>query len=98
SSDERWVRVETHLEALETTRLPLISKKTGFSIETIQEAWEDLRTLKPKPGADFTETSAPAVTPDVFVEKDEEGKYKVHLEDGDLPSLYISPYYRRLLQ
>ena len=96
--EELQVLIEHHLEDLENNRLPLISKKTGFSIETIQEAWEDLRTLKPKPGADFAETSAPAVTPDVFVEKDEDGKYEVHLEDGDLPSLYISPYYRKLLQ
>ena len=96
--EELQVLIEHHLEDLENNRLPLISKKTGFSIETIQEAWEDLRTLKPKPGADFTETSAPAVTPDVFVEKDDHGKYEVHLEDGDLPSLYISPYYRKLLQ
>jgi RNA polymerase sigma-54 factor len=96
--EELQVLIEHHLEDLENNRLPLISKKTGFSIETIQEAWEDLRTLKPKPGADFSETSAPAVTPDVFVEKNDEDKYEVHLEDGDLPSLYISPYYRRLLQ
>jgi RNA polymerase sigma-54 factor len=96
--EELRVLIENHLEDLENNRLPLISKKTGFSIETIQEAWEDLKTLKPKPGADFNESSAPAVTPDVFVEKDEQGKYEVHLEDGELPSLYISPYYRKLLQ
>jgi RNA polymerase sigma-54 factor len=96
--EELKVLIENHLEDLENNRLPLISKKTGFSIETIQEAWEDLRTLKPKPGADFSESSAPAVTPDVFVEKNEQGKYEVRLEDGDLPSLYISPYYRKLLQ
>jgi RNA polymerase sigma-54 factor len=96
--EELQVLIEHHLEDLENNRLPLISKKTGFSIETIQEAWEDLRTLKPKPGADFAETNVPAVTPDVFVEKDDEGKYAVHLEDGDLPSLYISPAHRRMLQ
>jgi RNA polymerase sigma-54 factor len=96
--DELKVLIEHHLEDLENNRLPLISKKTGFSIETIQEAWEDLRTLKPKPGADFNESSAPAVTPDVFVEKNDQGRYEVRLEDGDLPSLYISPYYRKLLQ
>ncbi|RIK87969.1 MAG: RNA polymerase sigma-54 factor [Planctomycetota bacterium] len=96
--EELQVLIEHHLEDLENNRLPLIAKKTGFSIETINEAWEDLRTLKPKPGADFSESTAPAVTPDVFVEKNEHGRYEVRLEDGDLPSLYISPYYRRLLQ
>ncbi len=96
--EELQVLIENHLEDLENNRLPLISKKTGFSIETIQEAWEDLRTLKPKPGAEFNDTLAPAVTPDVYVDRREGGGYEVRLPEGDLPSLYISPYYRRLLQ
>jgi RNA polymerase sigma-54 factor len=96
--EELQVLIENHLEDLENNRLPLISKKTGFSIETIQEAWEDLRTLKPKPGADFNETFAPTVTPDVYVESRSEGGYSVRLEDGQLPTLYISPTYRKLLQ
>lgn len=96
--EEVHTLITGHLEDLENNRLPLISKKTGYSIELIQEAWEELRHLKPKPGAEFAESSAPNVTPDVFVEKNEEGKYEVRLEDGELPSLYISPYYRKLLQ
>ena len=96
--EELQVLIENHLENLENNRLPLISKKTGFSIETIQEAWEDLRTLKPKPGAEFNETFVPSVTPDVFVDPKNEGGYQVRLEDGQLPSLYISPTYRKLLQ
>jgi RNA polymerase sigma-54 factor len=96
--EELQVLIEHHLEDLENNRLPLISKKTGFSIETIQEAWEDLRTLKPKPGAEFNETFAPTVTPDVYVEPKDEGGYSVRLEDDQLPTLYISPTYRKLLQ
>ncbi len=96
--EELQVLIENHLEDLENNRLPLIAKKTGFSIETIQEAWEDLRTLKPKPGAEFNETFAPAVTPDVYVERKDEGGYEVRLEDTQLPSLYISNTYRNLLQ
>ncbi len=96
--EELQVLIENHLEDLENNRLPLISKKTGFSIETIQESWEDLRTLKPKPGSEFNETLVPSVTPDVFVETKSEGGYKVRLEEGQLPSLYISPTYRKLLQ
>ncbi|TWU17609.1 RNA polymerase factor sigma-54 [Bythopirellula polymerisocia] len=96
--EELQVLIENHLEDLENNRLPLIVKKTGFSIETIQEAWEDLRTLKPKPGAEFNETFAPSVTPDVYVERKDEGGYEVRLEDTQLPSLYISNTYRNLLQ
>ena len=96
--EELQVLIEHHLEDLENNRLPLISKKTGFSIETIQEAWTDLKTLKPKPGAEFSDDDAPVVTPDVFVDRREEGGYEVRLEDSDLPSLYISPAHRRMLQ
>ncbi len=57
----------------------------------------ELRKLKPKPGADFFSEHVPNVTPDVFVELGDDGKYKVRLEDGRTPNLYISPYYRQLL-
>jgi RNA polymerase sigma-54 factor len=96
--DELRVLITHHLEDLENNRLPQISKKIGLSIEKIQEVWHELRKLKPKPGADFTESTVPSVTPDVFVDRNEQGKYEIRLEDGQLPSLYISPYYRKLLR
>ena len=79
--DELRTLISDHLEDLENNRLPQISKKTGLSIETIQEVWQELRKLKPKPGADFSESTVPSVTPDVFVERNEAGKYEVRLED-----------------
>ena len=33
----------------------------------------------------------------MFVELDDDGQYQVRLEDGRTPSLFISPYYRKLL-
>jgi RNA polymerase sigma-54 factor len=89
--------ISSHLEDLEYNRLPVISRKTGYSIELIQEALVELRKLKPKPGATFNEAYVPNVTPDIFIEPDEEGGYRVRLEEGNTPSLFISPYYRRLL-
>ncbi len=90
--------ISGHLEDLEHNRLPVIERRTGYSMELIHETWHELRKLKPKPGADFTDVHAPTVTPDVFVDLAEGGKYKVYLEDGRTPSLFISPYYRKLLQ
>ncbi len=74
----------------------MISRRTGYSIELIQQALAELRKLNPKPGADYNNVPVPPVTPDVFVELDEDGKYQVRLEDGRTPSLFISPYYRKL--
>ncbi len=89
--------ISNHLEDLEHNRMPLISKKIGLSIEQIGEVLEELRKLNPKPGADYHEAYVPNVTPDVFVDLLERGGYEVRLEDGQTPSLFISPQYRRLL-
>jgi RNA polymerase sigma-54 factor len=88
--------ISAHLEDLEHNRLPVISRRTGYSIELIQQTLVELRKLNPKPGADFSNALVPPVTPDVFVELAEDGQYKVRLEDGRTPSLFISPYYRKL--
>jgi RNA polymerase sigma-54 factor len=71
--DELRTLIANHLEDLENNRLPQISKKTGMSIEKIQEVWHELRKLKPKPGADCAETTVPSVVPDVFVERNVAG-------------------------
>lgn len=88
--------IADHLENLQQNRLPVIERRTGYSIEIIQQTLRELRKLNPKPGADFQQALVPPVTPDVFVEPTEEGRYEVRLEDGRTPSLFISPYYRKL--
>ncbi len=62
----------------------------------IQQALTELRKLNPKPGADYNNVPVPSVTPDVFVELGDNGKYQIRMEDGRTPSLFISPYYRKL--
>ena len=66
-------------------------------MEMIRETWIEIRKLNPKPGAGFADVHVPTVTPDVFVDKAEDGTYKVFLEDGRTPTLYISDYYRQRL-
>lgn len=90
--------IKSHLNDLAENRLPQISKKTGFSIEDIQELREDLHLLNPKPGAAFMETYVPNVTPDIILEQDEDGSYRVRLDDDRVPHLFISEYYRKRLQ
>lgn len=90
--------VTNHLEDLRDNRLPQIQKATGYSLERIQAALEQLRKLNPKPGADFEKKYVPAVRPDVIVEQTDDGRYVVRLVETGLPRLYISPYYRRRLQ
>ncbi|MDA7950619.1 MAG: RNA polymerase factor sigma-54 [Pirellulaceae bacterium] len=97
--DEMKVLIENHLEDLRDNRLPLIKQKTGYSIETIKEAWHDMRQLDPFPGLRYSESVVRAIKPDFWLEVDDEtGEFVVKLEDRELPQLYISNYYRQRLQ
>ncbi|MEA1950668.1 MAG: RNA polymerase factor sigma-54 [Planctomycetota bacterium] len=89
--------ISSYLEDIEHNRLPDIARRTGYSLDMIQDTLAELRKLNPKPGADFSEAYVPNVTPDVFIEPNDDGGYKVRLEDSDVPSLFISPHYRKLL-
>ena len=89
--------VSDHLEDLAGNRLPLIVRKTGFTIEQIEGLREQLHGLKPKPGAVFTQPFVPVVKPDVYVDQQPDGTWKVRLEEVDLPNLRISPTYREML-
>ena len=95
--DELKTLVSGHLGDLKENRLPAIQRKTGYSIELINEAWAELRKLNPKPGAIFRESFAPTVIPDVFLDENEKGELRVRLEDGRTPRLRISNYYRKRL-
>jgi len=90
--------ITSHLEDLKDNRLPVIQRRTGYPFEMIQAAWAELKKLNPKPGAFYNEVYAPPITPDVFVEQLEGGRYRVYLEDGRTPQLRISSFYRELLQ
>ncbi len=92
------VLITNHLEDLERNRLPLIAKKTGYSIPMIQDALLELRKLNPRPGSGFSEQAAPPVIPDIIVDKDEKGNFVIRLEEGNVPKLRISNYYQELLK
>jgi RNA polymerase sigma-54 factor len=95
--DELRTLISHHLEDLRDNRLPAIKRKTGYSIELIQQAWEELRKLNPKPASEFADSFVPVVTPDVIVEKGEDGRYHATVDDYRTPRLRISRYYRRRL-
>ncbi|MFM7205735.1 MAG: RNA polymerase factor sigma-54 [Planctomycetaceae bacterium] len=89
--------VADHLEDLAGNRLPLIERKTGFTLEQIERLREQLHAFKPKPGAIFTAPIVVTVKPDAYVDQQPDGSWKVRLEDIDLPNLRISPVYRDML-
>lgn len=91
--------ITSHFEDLAENRLPVIERKTGYSIETIKEAREEMRKrLDPHPGRRFRHVPVQAVTPDVYLELDDHGKYVVRLCNERLPQLRISRKYLDMLR
>lgn len=85
--------ISAHLEDVEQNRLPVIQRKTGYSLETIKDAIEEMRHLNPWPGQGFEDRPAQNVTPDLILEQNDEGKYVVRLVEENTPRLRISKYY-----
>jgi RNA polymerase sigma-54 factor len=88
--------IQNHLEDIQHNRLPVIQKRTGFDLAIIQEGINILKTLNPRPGAQFTADNIPYVVPDILVERTEAGEYEVRLTDDWTPNIYISRRYLEL--
>jgi RNA polymerase sigma-54 factor len=84
------VLISHHLEDLAHNRLPLIQRRTGFALATIQQAIEVLKRLTLRPAARFTTDHIPYVVPDVAVALRDDGDYEVRLLDTWMPSMNIS--------
>jgi len=90
--------ITSHLEDLGQNRLPLIERKTGYSIALIKQAYQELLKLNPYPGKGYSDIPVQTVTPDLFLEQDEQGRYVVRLEDEYTPRLRISKRYQQMLR
>lgn len=90
--------ISDHLEDVIHNRLPVIQKRTGYSIDVIKAAIEQMRKLNPNPGTNFSSENAPSVTPDLIVDQDDEGEYQVRLIDEHIPRLHLSRRYHQMLK
>jgi len=89
--------VQEHLEDLEHYKLKNIAKALGVNVEEVKKAAAQIRALQPKPGHVFDSEPPQYIIPDVILEK-VDGQYQIMLNDDEIPTLRISPAYRRLLK
>ncbi len=86
-----------HLKDLLQNRLPAVAEATGRSLEELNGALDALAHLDPRPGMVFSHDLVPNVLPELTV-RYREGRYRVSLNEGDAPGLYIRKDYRDLLR
>ena len=89
--------VKFHLEALGRRKLSEIAKALHVPLAEVSKAAERITHLSPKPGLSVTDASEPSVAVDVMVEKDEDGEYRVVLNNSELPRLRVNAAYKELL-
>ncbi len=90
--------VRDHLDDVVANRLPKIAKATGVSLEEVDEAIKNIKTIcNPKPGRIYSSAQVQYVIPDVKVEE-VDGKWEVVLEDTYIPRIHISRHYQEMLR
>ena len=90
--------ISNHLEDLEHNRLPVIERKTGYSIELIQEALGRAAQAEPQAGRRTSATaSCPPSRPTCSSSWTTTAGTRCGSKTAARPSLFISPYYRKLL-
>ncbi|MFW5883548.1 MAG: RNA polymerase factor sigma-54, partial [Verrucomicrobiota bacterium] len=92
-----WAIVSEHFNLLLRRRIPEMAKKLGVSADEVQEAIVEIAQLDPSPGRKFSDDSNRVVTPDVKVEKDDDGNWQIILNNDYIPRLRLSSVYKELI-
>jgi len=88
--------VDQHLRDIELNHIPQIAKRTGRTVEEINEAIHGLGRLDTRPGLLIGSHPTPFILPDAMVEVDDDGELVVTTSGGDGPGLQLSQQYRKM--
>ena len=72
-----------------------LAKRLGLDAVEVQAAADEIAKLDPKPGLRFSSSDGDYIIPDLIVEKID-GKYRVFLNDTNLPRLRLSRAYQEV--
>jgi RNA polymerase sigma-54 factor len=78
-------------------RIREIAKKTGETVDTVQDALEHIGHLEPKPGREYMPETNQFVVPEIFISRGDDGEWKVTSNNEYIPRLRISNAYKDLM-
>jgi len=88
--------VELYWEEFEKGQLEIVAEKEKIKVQEIYKAVEVISKLEPKPGLEITDSEVRYIVPDILVEKDENGNFRISLNNEGVPFLKISNFYREM--
>ncbi len=90
--------VKDYLEDIGQKRFAQIAKKMGETAERVQQAYDFIKTLEPKPGSEFASLrEVRYIVPDVYVEKVKD-EYVVMVNESASPKLKINHFYQKMVK
>lgn len=78
-------------------RYEKIAKKMNITLDDIRQAIDEITKLNPKPGEGYVLFHQNVIVPDLVVERDDDGGFRVHMNDWNIPHLRINNSYKKLL-
>lgn len=86
-----------HLDLLGDGKFDDLRKRCGVDKEDLKEMIAEVRSLNPKPGAEFSHDLVQAVEPDVFVRRLSDGNWHVELNMNNFPKVMVNQrYYKKV--
>ena len=89
--------IKEHFDDFTNKRYEKIAKKMEITFDDIRAAIEDITKLNPKPGEGYVSFHQNIIVPDLVVEKDDDGEYRILMNDWNIPHLRINNSYKKLL-
>lgn len=91
--------ISDHLSELQQHKLPHLSKQIGVDVELLLEELQFIRTLDPYPGRRYSSEEPILISPEIYIEKLEEGddEYVIYFADDGSPRLRVSQQYQQML-
>jgi RNA polymerase sigma-54 factor len=91
--------ISEHFAELQQHKLPHLSKQIGIDVETLLEELQFIRTLDPYPGRRYSSEEPILISPEIYIEKLEEGDedYVIYFADDGSPRLRVSQQYQQML-
>jgi RNA polymerase sigma-54 factor len=89
--------IQDHLELLEHRKYQLLAKKLKVSMAMVEQIAKQIQSLEPYPSRQYSTEEAQYITPDLYIEKNQDGEYIVKLSKANIPSLKINHFYKKAI-
>jgi RNA polymerase sigma-54 factor len=96
-ANKAYQLILNHFENIISKKYSAILNESKWTDEEFREVLKLISKLEPKPGRNFSSEIVQNVVPDLWVQEID-GRYVVELNDGEIPNLHISQYYRKLIK